>query len=308
MLIDTCPACSIALRRGTTTKPAVLLRRHPKGLDAKECGNRTFHPQRPREAQVCRQRLTDIPTQPAPEALAAFQQRVLAIADGQAARVAGKPVSGADWFATVRFVAAAARLVIHDDELGDLPDALAHALAAARETRHESRTKHSSGGVSAPGAKPESAAAAAAILALAAPVVDAPAPDAGGHYLAAWTRRLAEERKTRHHGMDPLRKIHRPPIVDEMSVTDQKATAAIPRPYPLARAKPAKATAALEIRHIPHRIGTDDYHDLMAAHLPTTLPSLGRHFAALAFVHSPVVDSVQPATGTAPYSEGARTT
>ncbi|MFF3400383.1 TniQ family protein [Streptomyces sp. NPDC002659] len=276
LLVDTCPACGVALRRGAKVRPRVLLRRTHAPLDLKECGNRMMDPDRPRQPDVCRQRITDIPTQPVADSLVDIQQRALAIADGGAGLLAGKPVTGADWFAAVRFVTATARLVGHDDELAELPDVIADSLAKAREARRESRAKHSRGGVRDPGAMPETAAEAAAILALAAPVVDAPNRDGGPQYLAAWARRLEEERQTTHSGMDPLRKIERPSIVDQMMA------ATIPPTYRVASTKTTTSTAAFEIRHIPHLIDADDYHDLMAVHLPGVRITLGRHFASLA--------------------------
>lgn len=282
LLIDTCPACGIGLRRGCKFQPRRLLRRTHKNPDLKECGNRPKTAGGPRPRDVCRQRITEIPTRDVPQALADFQKRAISIADGGNALIAGKSVTAADWFATVRYVAAAARLTAHDGELIALPDFAAESLARARDARHESRVKHSHGGVSDPGAKPETAAEAAAVLGLAEPVVDAPDRDSCPNYLALWARRLSGERQTRHHGMDPLRKIYRPSIVDEMAVVDEKVAATTPWSQRAASVKPAFAATDFEIRHVPHLIDIDDYHDLVAAHLPGMKVLVGRYFAALA--------------------------
>lgn len=276
LLIDTCPACGIPLRRGSKIVPRTLLRRTHAALDLQECGNRQPHPGKPRNPDVCRQRIADIPTQHVPDALVAIQQRALAIVDGGAAQLAGKPTTGAEWFAAVRFTAAVARLVVHDDELAGLPDAVAEALAKVRDARHERRAKFARGGVPDPGAGPATAAEAAAVLALAAPVVDAPDRVSGPSYLATWAKRLAEDRTAIYHKFDPLRHLQRPMVMDEMMA------ATIPQTHRHVSAKGAISDSTLEFRHIPQRIGADDYHDFMAVHLPGASVTNGRHIASLA--------------------------
>ncbi|MEV7394803.1 TniQ family protein [Streptomyces sp. NPDC091215] len=276
LLIDTCPACGIALRRGAKNTPGTLLRRTHAALDLQECGNRRPVPERPRNPDVCRQRIADIPTHDVPQALVIFQQRALAIADGGAAHLAGRPATAAEWFAALRFIAAVARLVVHDDELGALPDIAAQALANVRDARHASREKFTHGGVPGPGAGPATAAEAAAVLALAAPIVDAPDRTSGPPHLAAWASRLTEDRMTRYHKFDPLRRLQRPMVMDEMmAVTVPPA-----RHRPRANGTPAGTT--LEFRHIPQRIGVEDYDAFTAVHLPGILATTGRHIVSLA--------------------------
>ncbi|MFE5406634.1 TniQ family protein [Streptomyces sp. NPDC056580] len=264
LLIDTCPACGIALWRGSKNMPGALLRR-TGGLDPKECGNRRPDPEKPRNPDACRQRIADIPTQEVPQALATFQQYALAIADGGAAHLAGRPATGAEWFASVRFIAAVARLVVHDDELRALPDVAAQALASVRDARHACREKFTSGGVPGPGAGPATAAEAAAVLALAAPVVDAADRTAGPPYLAAWGSRLAEDRMTGYHKLDPLRRLQRPLVMDEMM-------AVTVTPAPRSRADHARDGATLEFRHIPQRIGVEEYDAFSAVLLLASCP------------------------------------
>ncbi|MET8209562.1 TniQ family protein [Streptomyces sp. NPDC005373] len=276
LLIDTCPVCGIALRRGTKNTPGTLLRRTHGALDLQECGNRQPRPGKPRNPILCRQRLADIPTQAVPAALVTLQQRALAIADGDAAQLAGRPASCAEWFAAVRFIAAVVRLVVHDDELAFLPTAAAEALAEVRDARHARRERYARGGVSDPGAGPATAAEAAAVLALAAPVVDAPDRTSGPQHLAAWAARLAEDRVIRYHRFDPLRHLQRPLVMDEMMAVT----------VPPIRRRPGvnrtPASTRLEFRHIPQRIGVEDFDEFMAVHLPGVHATNGRHIAALA--------------------------
>ncbi|WP_262418394.1 TniQ family protein [Streptomyces sp. SP2-10] len=275
LLIDTCPTCGIALRRGSKNMPGALLRRTQRVLDPKECGNRRPDPAKPRNPDACRQQIADIPTQEVPQALATFQQHALTIADGGAAHLAGKRATGAEWFAAVRFIAAVARLVVHDDELRTLPDFAAQALARVRDARHAGREKFTSGGVPGPGAGPATAAEATAVLALAAPIVDATDRTSGPPYLAAWGSRLTEDRMAGYHKLDPLRRLQRPLVMDEMMAVT------VP-PARRSRADHARAGATLEFRHIPQRIGVEDYDDFMAVHLPGILPTTGRHIVSLA--------------------------
>jgi len=276
LLIDTCPACGIALRRGTKNTPGILLRRTHATLDLRECGNRQPNPGKPRNPTVCRQRIADTPTLPVPEALVAIQQRVLAIADGTPAQLAGQPVTGADWFAALRFIAALARLVVHDDELAPLPGAAAHALAAVRDARHAGREKFAHGGVPDPGMGPATAAEAAAVLALAAPVVDAPDRNSGPPYLATWASRLAADRVAGYYKLDPLRHLQRPMVMDEMLAVT------VPQKRRHSSTHASNSAFTLDFRHIPQRIGVDDYQDLMAVHLPGVRAFNGRRIVSLA--------------------------
>ncbi|MGW1917141.1 TniQ family protein [Streptomyces sp. NPDC002076] len=275
LLIDTCPACGIALRRGAKNTPGTLLRRTHAALDLRECGNRQPNPGKPRNPTVCQQRIADTPTLAVPEALVAIQQRALAIADGAAAQLAGQPATGADWFAALRFIAALARLVVHDDELAPLPDAAAHALAAVRDARHARREKFARGGVPDPGAGPATAAEAAAVLALAAPVVDAPDRNSGPPYLATWSRRLTEDRAAGYYKLDPLRHLQRPMVLDEMM-----AVTVAPHRRPIA--DDAVPASTLAFRHIPQRLDPGDYEEFLAVHLPGAHVNNGRHIASLA--------------------------
>ncbi|MFD8302805.1 hypothetical protein ACFV29_10685 [Streptomyces sp. NPDC059690] len=201
-----------------------------------------------------------------------LQVRALAIADGGTARLAGEPVSGAEWFDALRYLTAAARLVVHDDELAELPGFAADAFAAVRTQRALSPRAVPGGASAMPGTASEAAAA----LALAEPILNASDWRAGARHLAPWARRLAAERQTRHSGRNPLRGIQHPAGLHRMM------TAIVPHHYRIAGAVTTGSSMALEFRHIPNLIDADDYRNVMAAHLPGTTPFIGRHFCSLA--------------------------
>ncbi|MFF4905845.1 hypothetical protein ACFY2T_13345 [Streptomyces sp. NPDC001260] len=198
--------------------------------------------------------------------------RALAIADGGTARLAGESVSGAEWFDALRYLTAAARLVVHDDELAELPGFAADAFAAVRTQRALS-PRAVPGGASA---RPGTASEAAAALALTEPILNASDWRAGARHLAPWARRLAAERQTRHSGRNPLRGIQHPAGLHRMM------TAIVPHQNRIAGAVPTGSSVALEFRHIPNLIDADDYCNVMAIHLPGTTPDIGRHFCSLA--------------------------
>ncbi|MEV6117680.1 hypothetical protein AB0L59_35725 [Streptomyces sp. NPDC052109] len=78
-----------------------------------------------------------------------------------------------------------------------------------------------------------------------------------------------------YHKLDPLRRLQRPLVMDEMM-------ALTVTPAPRSLADHARAGTTLEFRHIPQRIGVEDYDDFTAVHLPGLLPTTGRHIASLA--------------------------
>jgi len=277
LLIDTCPACGITLRRGSGYKNARgLLVRPQAALEPLECGNRPPNAAASGQPQVCRHRITDIPTAPVPDMLIDVQQRALSIAEGGTALLAGEPVSGADWFAALRFLSAAARLVVSDSELSELPSAMADALAAVRQYKAR-RCRSPQGPL---GEMPGTAAQAAAELTLASAVLNAPNRDAGTQSLTSWARRLAEERPSRHYGGDPLRIFPRPAALEQM-MTD-----AVPHPRRVVGAITATAPVPIEFRHIPHLIDSEDYRDLIAVHLPGTTALTGRRFSSIALARA----------------------
>ncbi|MEU2916479.1 TniQ family protein [Streptomyces massasporeus] len=273
LLVDICPACGVRLRRGSgKKKPGGLPTGTHYARDPQECGNRSPNPVAASQPEVCRQRITDIPTLSVPQALVDLQVRALAIADGGTARLAGEPVSGAEWFDALRYLTAAARLVVHDDELAELPGFAADALAAVRTQRALTPRARPGGS----GVMPGTASEAAAALALTEPILNASDWGAGASHLAPWARRLAAERQTRHSGRNPLRGIQHPAGLHRMM------TAIVPHHYRIAGAVTTGSSVALEFRHIPNLIDADDYRNVMAVHLPGITPVIGRHFCSLA--------------------------
>ncbi|MFI9077573.1 hypothetical protein ACIGW8_13970 [Streptomyces sioyaensis] len=201
-----------------------------------------------------------------------LQCRVLAVADGSSARLAGESVSGADWFAALRLLTAMARLAAGDDDLAELPGFVAEAF---RQDRQRRASRPRGGGGSQLGAMPATAAQALAALALAAPVLDASSEREGAHQLGPWTQCLTAQRRAAG-GSDPLRHLLRPAVLERM------ITAVSPRTSRVAGALKAVESPVLELRLIPHLADRGDYRALIDVHLPGTAEVSGRRLTALA--------------------------
>ncbi|WKK21912.1 TniQ family protein [Streptomyces olivoreticuli] len=128
VLADVCPACGIRLRRGAAgARPRGLLTRPPIP-EPGTCGARL-----PGRAGLCGQVLGEMECPGVPEEAARLQQRVLSVAEGGPARIAGTAVSAGAYFAAIRWLAALARLVADEEDLAVLPGVAADAFA--REIR-----------------------------------------------------------------------------------------------------------------------------------------------------------------------------
>ncbi|MGW6358563.1 TniQ family protein [Streptomyces sp. NPDC055092] len=222
LLIDVCPGCGVRLRRGSERAVRGLLTRPPLPGPG-ECANRP--PGGPKgRAGLCRQLLAALPTVAVPDQLVDFQRHALAVADGSPVRLAGVPVSGADWFAALRFLTAMARLAADDDDFTALPAFVAEAFLHGQQLRE---AKQHGGSGSQLGAMPATPALALASLALTSRVLDAPHEDAGAGHLARWAQRAAARRRTQGR-TDPLRHLPRPAVLDHMAA----AVAPVPRVSP----------------------------------------------------------------------------
>ncbi|WP_328449948.1 TniQ family protein [Streptomyces sp. NBC_00386] len=270
LLIDVCPRCRVRLRRGSERAARGLLTRPPLP-EAGECANRP--PDGPKgRAGLCRQLLAAIPTKAVPEDLVDLQHRVLAIAHGSPAHIAGELVCGADWFAALRYLTAMARLAATGEEVKILPGFAAEAFDRERQRR---ATRPRGGGGSQLGAMPATAAQTLAVLALVDRLLNGPSVDEGAHRLAPWVRRLTTHRRSLR-GTDPLRHLPCPAVIDLMKA------AVAPRPSRIAGALTTTGNSVLRSQHIPHLADLDDYRELIAAHLPGTAEVSGRRLAALA--------------------------
>ncbi|WP_407565909.1 TniQ family protein [Streptomyces sp. 184] len=276
LLVDTCRRCRIRLGQGYAGRPRGLLTRRGE-LDLKRCNNRRPAGRR-RKPGLCDQKLAALPTTPVPSALVALQQRVLDIADGSGQpRVVDCTVAPAEFFAGLRFTAALARLAATYEDLAagaELPDALANAFAADQQGRRAARR---GGAGTQLRASPPSAAHAAAVLAVTAPVLFAPDRDTCREVLTLWMGRAVAWRRTQGKS-DPLRSVPRPPCLEPLIRSITPPTSRIAGAL-AARPEPVRAFTA---DHLPHLVDADDYAELIAPHLPGTAPVSGRRLATLA--------------------------
>ncbi|GAA1375708.1 TniQ family protein [Streptomyces beijiangensis] len=275
LLVDTCGQCHARLGSGYTGHPRGLTTRS-QILDLDLCNNRRPASRR-RKAGLCGQRLATLPTVPVSAELADLQQRILVIAGGGPAQVAGTPVAPAEFFAALRFFAAMVRLVATAEEIA-ICAALPHTAAAVFTADQQERQRASrGGGRSQLQASPPSAAHAAAVLALSAPALFAPDRSTCQSALATWMDRAVALRRTPGKS-DPLRPIPRPACLEPLvraAVRPASRVAGVltrrPQPSP-------SFTAA----HLPHLADAGDYTALIARHLPGTAETSGRRLAALA--------------------------
>ncbi|MFJ9900359.1 TniQ family protein [Streptomyces sp. NPDC091280] len=275
LLVDTCRQCHARLGSGYAGQPRGLTTRYEIS-DLDRCNNRRPASRR-RKAGLCSQKLAALPTVPVPAELADLQQRILDIADGGPARVAGSPVTAAEFFAALRFTAAVVRLVATTDEIdacATLPDTAAAAFTADQQERERA----SRGGAGSQlQASPPSAAHAAAVLALSAPALLAPDPGTCQSFLAPWMDRAVALRRTPGKS-DPLRPIPRPVCLDPLL-----RAAALPASRVAGvLARRPQSLPSFTADHLPHLADADDYTELLARHLPGTAATSGRRLAALA--------------------------
>ncbi|MCX5559531.1 hypothetical protein [Streptomyces sp. NBC_00038] len=212
-----------------------------------------------------------------PAALADLQRRVLDIAGGQAAQVAGNKVDPAQYFSALRFTAALARRAASHDDLADnplLPPTAAEEFADDQYVRQQKKR----GGADVQLSRcPLSAPQAAAVLALADQVPSTPDARSCRAALAPWMERAAVLRRAEHKP-EPLRLVTLPPCLEPL------VRAAAPRKSRVAGALAARAAfpTRMTARHLPQLVDETDYTQVLATHLPGTAPLTGRRVGALA--------------------------
>lgn len=279
LLVDKCRRCGARVGGGHNGHPRGLITRQTVADLARCCNRRPA--QRQRKAGLCEQRLQALPAAPMPAALADLQQRVLAVADGAEAQVAGVAVEPAEFFAALRFTTAVIRLVASADDLSSCAalseaEGLAEAFLADLWVRERARQ---GGAGTCSGASPASAAHAASVLALSATVLFARDRKAAGQVLADWTRRAASQRRDPGKS-DPLRPLSPPACLDALVRAARSPSSRVAGALALRPAPRMPITA----RHVPHLVDAGDYTDLIASHLPGTSPVSGRRLAAVALV------------------------
>ncbi|MER8186974.1 TniQ family protein [Kitasatospora sp. NPDC094015] len=275
LLVDSCPACGIRLRRGNAGHPRGLLSR-PGALDPALCGNRV-----PGSAEVgglCPQPLAQIAAPDVHPALVQAQNRVLAAAAFRQPQLLGEQVTAAEWFAALRLLAAVARRAASAEDLSaceTMPPEARESLAAVLG-HHRSAAR---GGMHAVlRAGPAEATEAAGLLALLDPVLACTEPQEARDLLAPWVAVLAERRRAAK-GTDPFRGLPRPRLLDELLAEAMPRSNRVAGALTHRRNPPAPP---LHLHQIPHLVRESDYAELIAEHLPATAPTSGRRLAALA--------------------------
>lgn len=267
LLVDVCSRCNGRLGSGYTGRPRGLTARQ-QIVDLDRCNNR-----RPAgdegKAGLCSRRLFTLATVTVPSELAALQQRVLDIANGSPVRLAGSPVTQAEFFAALRFLTGVVRLVATAEETASCPTLPSAAAAVFTADQHEGQRARAGGTGNWLQACPPSAAHAAAVLALSAPVLFASGRRTFQDRLTKWMDRTAAIRRLPGEG-DPLRPLPRPACLEPF-LHAAGVLASRPRAKPLFTAD-----------HLPHLVDAGDYTDLIAKHLPHTAEVGGRRLAALA--------------------------
>ncbi|MFJ8475719.1 TniQ family protein [Kitasatospora sp. NPDC094011] len=184
LLVDTCPTCGDRLGLGSAGHPNGLPMRLGT-LDLSRCNNRRSR-ERGHRASLCDQTLAELPTTTVPAELALLQERLLGVAHGGPAAVAGRPVATAEFFAALRYLAAAARAGAESDELRDCPAVVPEAAEAFSADQGHRRRALRGGARAKVGMSPPSAAHAAAIVALTSQLLFAPSRTALRSRLARW--------------------------------------------------------------------------------------------------------------------------
>jgi hypothetical protein len=260
-LADECPNCGVALRRGSGQRVRGLSRRAT--ADPLRCTNTTS------DGAVCGFDLTALPHEAVPCELIAIQDRVLEIAHGGPAAIGGHPATGREFFQALRALAALARSCRApwlERCAGAYPGAITAFAAedAARLARPTGARKLHS--------MPTNPAVAAALLAVAAPVLLAGSGKAADA-VASWapaSRSATGRRMLQNLPLPaPLRTCFTALVPVQRRVVDLNPS----RPRRGARLKPA---------HIPHLVDPGDYLELIAPLVPGVSVLYGRRMASLA--------------------------
>ncbi|WP_033255962.1 TniQ family protein [Kitasatospora phosalacinea] len=190
LLVDTCPTCGDRLGLGNSGHPGGLPTRSGV-LDLRRCNNRRSAAAGQRSAR-CDQELAELPSVTVPALLADLQELVLKAADGSPAVVAGRTMATADFFAALRYLAAAARAGAEPSDLADCPTLAPEAAEAFTAYQDVRRRARHGGARTKLGMSPPTAAHAAAVLALTAPLLFARSRTAMSAALARWQGSVPE--------------------------------------------------------------------------------------------------------------------
>ncbi|MFI6443466.1 TniQ family protein [Kitasatospora sp. NPDC050543] len=184
LLVDTCPICGDRLGLTYSGHPGGLPTRSGV-LGLRRCNNRRSAASG-RRSIPCDQALAELPSVTVPAQLADVQELVLEAAHGGPAVVAGQAVTTADFFAALRYLAAAARAGAEPSDLAGCPALTPEAAEAFTAYQDVRRRARHGGARTKLGMSPPTAAHAAAVLALTAPLLFAPSWTPMSTALARW--------------------------------------------------------------------------------------------------------------------------
>jgi hypothetical protein len=211
--------------------------------------------------------------------LSAIQASVLRIVDGAGATIAGGPVSSAEWFAALKFLAAVIRFsgVTVGTEHTDRAE---KAFLCALPDEYGLRRAGTNGNAGGLRAMPSTARIAAGLLLAAHTVLGAANPA----QCAQAIRPLAAAATAMHRGRrhNPLRTMPIPAGLSRVFDTVVAPGSRVAGRVPSVEA----ATARIEFRNLPQLVDLGDYRALIARHLPGTAEPTGRRLAALAVARS----------------------
>ena len=268
LLVDFCPACRIRLRKGQANRSTRLWGR--RCVDPLRCDNS------PEAGRWCPYWLTDLATVAVSPALVRAQHGVLAVAEGTDVRVGGQPVTARMWFAFLRFVTGLVRLAAMVEFVSSCPQVPAEAVDAFVADCAERAGAR--GSRAALRAMPATAPLAAAMLAVATPILFASDRDECLGALAPLVRAAATARR-----VDIFHQLRREGLPGPLTSLLEEV---MPRPARVhgarVRQRAREGGVRWEIPHLPHLVQADDFRDLVAAHLSSTGERIGRRLAALA--------------------------
>ncbi|MFB7677116.1 TniQ family protein [Kitasatospora purpeofusca] len=190
LLVDTCPTCGDRLGLAYSGHPGGLPTRSGV-LDLRRCNNRRSVASG-RRSVPCEQALAELPSVTVPVQLVDVQELVLEAAHGGPVVVAGRAVATADFFAALRYLATAVRAGAEPSDLAGCPALAPEAAEAFTAYQHVRRRARHGGARTKLGMTPPTAAHAAAVLALTAPLLVAPRRTAMSTALARWQRSVPE--------------------------------------------------------------------------------------------------------------------
>ncbi|MFD8010483.1 TniQ family protein [Streptomyces sp. NPDC058955] len=262
-LVEVCPRCGIRLRQGLRRGPRYLSTRSrtdPVRCDNSNAGTR------------CPQDVRDLPAEPVAPELAAWQSRILHVAEGGAAHIGGETVGGWEWFTALSSLAAVIRFAA---PVCPAVDTLPVPETARRELATATVNRSAGGFASRLRTMPPTVDLTLAVLAAAAPVLSAADPDALRSALDPWVKAAVARRREVDH--NPLRGL---PLPGPLAQAYDQAIGPMSRVAGVTRTTAPRL--ALPFHRIPQLLDAEDYASLIAPHLPGAARASGRRLASMA--------------------------